>query len=156
MAKKKEAPLPKYDYRKDLRKQGFKISRDGKITKLVLNKPKESAKPATEKVLTRLQAMTGVPAYKVKKYTKAQALNELARSSGYKNYKAYQKQRKTGKHKAFERMARKHGVDAGLGSKFEKMFKAYADSGYEDVEKRDLLFYMGEIDVEDFDKYTED
>lgn len=155
--KEKLPPLSKFDYKKELRKNGFKISRDGTIKKQVVNKPrKKGEKPYTEQALIRRQAMTGIPAYRQKKYTKTQALNEVARKNGYKDFKAYNKVRKSGKHRVFQELARKHGKDFGVGGELETKYKAYVDSGYDPSEEYDLLYTLGEVGDEDEDRYKED
>lgn len=154
--KAKLPPLKKFDWKKELRKDGFKISRDGKIQKQVLNNKKGQS--YTEKELLRRQAKTGTPAYKMKKFTKTQALNIIARKQGYKNIQAYFKERKSDKHRVFERYAKEAGIDSGLGSSFETKYKAYADSGYEHGtdEEYDLLYDLDMVGDDDIDRYIED
>lgn len=164
MAKKKQSakpksklpPLVKFDWKKELRKDGFKISRDGKISKQVLNNKKGQS--YTEKELLRRQAKTGVPAYKTKKFTKTQALNVVARRQGYKDIHHYFKIRKTDKHRVFERYAKDAGQATGLGSSFESKYKSYADTGYEHgtEEEYDLLYDLDMVGDDDIDRYTED
>jgi len=162
MASKKKVkapPLAKFDWKKELRKNGFKISRDGAIHKQVLNQPKKAKGITyTEKALIRRQAKTGIPAYKQKKYTKTQALNLLAREQGYKDIKDYFKVRKSPKHRHFEQIAKEEKKSTGLGSSFEEKFKAYADTGYEHgtEEEYDLLYDLDMVDEEDYDDYPED
>lgn len=158
MATKKKAKLPplsKFDWKKELRGNGYKISRTGKITKEVLNQPKGGE--STEKQLLRRQAKYNIPAYKTKGFTKQQALNNLARNIGYKDINSYFKARKTGKHRVFERYAREAKKKIGLGSKFEKQYKKYADSGFDHgQEEYDLLSMLDMVDEDDYDPYSED
>ena len=154
--KAKLPPLKKFDWKKELRANGFKISRDGKIQKQVLNQPKGNK--YSEKTLLRRQAKTGTPAYKQKKFTKTQALNVVARQQGYKDIKHYFKIRKDPKHRHFEKLARDAGKDTGLGSQFEDKYKAYSDVGFEHGtdEEFDLLYDLDVIDEGDYDRYFED
>jgi len=154
--KEKLSPLVKFDWRKEIRKAGFKVSRLGVITKQVLNQPKE--KIHTEKSLIRRQAITGIPAYKTKKYTKTQALNNVAREAGYRNIKQYFRERKTDSHRKFERQALKNKKDTSLSSEFERAYANYANAGYaeQSEEEYELLYESGLIDEEDYRTYTED
>ncbi|MCI0613383.1 hypothetical protein L0244_10360, partial [bacterium] len=81
----------------------------------------------------------------------------IAQENGYKDIKHYFDVRKTGKYRKFERYARDAGKPLGLGSKFEKMYKEYSDSGFERGETEYRLLYELDLVTEaDYDKYTED
>jgi len=155
--KEKLPPLKKFDWKKELRANEFKISRDGKISKQVLNQPR-SGKQYTEKQLLRRQAMMNIPAYKQKKFTKTQALNQVVRQQGYKNIKQYFKIRKEDKHRIFERKASERGKEIGLGSDFEQAYANWQATGYERGSEAefDLLYEIDDVADEDYDRYTED
>lgn len=154
-SKTKLPPLIKFDWKKELRANGFKVSRDNKITKQVLNQPK--GRTYTEKVLLRRQAKYNIPAYKTKKYTKTQALNVIARETGYKDIKTFFKARKTDKYRVFARYARDAKKPTELGSEFARKYKTYSDTGFASGEaETDLLEEVDMIGPEDYDKYIED
>ena len=159
MAKKPKAslsPLKKFDWKKELRKDGYKISNDGKIKKQVLNQPK--GQKYSEKILLRRQAKTGTPAYKTKTFSKSRALNDLAHKAGYNNIEEYFAARKTAKHRYFEHLVDEADKDTGIGSDFERKYKAYADTDFESGtdEEFDLLYEADLADEQDYDRYIED
>lgn len=152
-----------FDWKKELRKDGFKISRNGKITKeITINwRTKYKPKELTPAKFAKLQKKSFVDKEEITTkitLTKDKALNLLAKNAGFKNIAAFFDFRKTDKYREFEIKAKNAGVDSSLTSNFLQHLKAWKDVDFENrsEEAFDVLHDLHYVDYDDIDRYVED